>query len=565
MEQAEEQAASAVMQSIEAARQRLGYPTALPTADDKLQTVADVLAHAVNHYPDHPAYTCMGRTLRYRDVDYLSQQFAAYLQQHTDLQPGDRIAVQLPNLLQYPVAVFGAMRAGLVVVNTNPLYTPHEMEHQFNDAGAKAVVVLANMAYKLEAVLPKTAVKHVIITEMADLHAPAQRLLINSVVKYIKKMVPAYHLPTAVTWRTALQKGAASICKQVAVSATDIAVLQYTGGTTGVAKGAMLTHANVLANMRQCAIFLDKAGMVAGSETAVAPLPLYHIYAFMLHCLLLPYTGNHSLLITDPRNIKSFAATLSKQRFSAFIGINTLFVALLNDEHFCRLDFSALKLTLSGGMALTESAARRWQEKTGCAVLEGYGLTESSPVLTINPPGHARVGTIGIAVQSTAIKIVDSNRISLPPGEAGELCAQGPQVMKGYWQRPEATQETVVDGWLYTGDIAVVDPDGYIRIVDRKKDMIIVSGFNVYPNEIENVMSKHPDVVECAAVGVPDAVSGEAVKLFVVSRNPALSEDALRSFARQELTAYKVPRHVEFRDSLPKSNVGKVLRRELRG
>ncbi|MCC7516017.1 MAG: AMP-binding protein, partial [Pseudomonadales bacterium] len=351
----------------------------------------------------------------------------------------------------------------------------------------------------------------------------------------------------------------------VAVSATDIAVLQYTGGTTGVAKGAMLTHANVLANMHQCVIFLDKAGMVAGSETAVAPLPLYHIYAFMLHCLLLPYTGSHSLLITDPRNIKSCAATLSKQRFSAFIGINTLFVALLNDERFCRLDFSALKLTLSGGMALTESAARRWQEHTGCAVLEGYGLTESSPVLTINPPGHARVGTIGIAVPSTAIKIVDGNRTSLPPGEAGELCAQGPQVMKGYWQRPEATQETVVDGWLYTGDIAVVDPDGYIRIVDRKKDMIIVSGFNVYPNEIENVMSKHPDVVECAAVGVPDAVSGEAVKLFVVSRNPALSEDELRSFARQELTAYKVPRHVEFRDSLPKSNVGKVLRRELRG
>lgn len=550
-----------VMAVIDAARAALQYPASLAYPPG---TITALLADVVARFADKPAYTCMGHTLTYGDLDRLSQQFAAYLQHHTDLEPGDRIAIQLPNVLQYPVVVYGALRAGLVVVNTNPLYTPREMEHQFSDAGAKAVVILANMAHKLEEVLSQTPVRHVIITELADLHPPLRRLFINSAAKYLKKMVPPYSLPRALSLRWALARGAESHFTPVTRTPEDIAVLQYTGGTTGVAKGAMLTHANLLANMRQCEVFMHKAGIAEAHETAVAPLPLYHIYAFMLHCLLLPLSGNHSLLIPNPRDIPAFVATLAKQPFTVFVGINTLFVALLNDLRFRALDFSRLKLTLSGGMALTESAARHWQEATGCAVLEGYGLTEASPVLTINPPGHARVGTIGIPMPDTAIRITDDNGFELPPGEAGELCARGPQVMKGYWQRAEATRETIIDGWLHTGDIAVVDADGYIRIVDRKKDMIIVSGFNVYPNEIENVMSAHPDIVECAAVGVPDAVSGEAVKLFVVPRTLTLDVDQVKAFAREQLTGYKVPRHVEFRDSLPKSNVGKILRRELR-
>ncbi|HQQ63019.1 MAG TPA: AMP-binding protein [Pseudomonadales bacterium] len=549
-------------QVIDAVRQRLGYPLSieLPSV-----TIPEILRQAVNAFSDKPAYTCLGKTISYADVDRLSTQFAAYLQHQTDLQPGDRIAIQLPNVLQYPVVVFGAMRAGLVVVNTNPLYTPHEMQHQFLDAGVKAVVILANVASKLETVLANTAIRHVIVTELADLHDWPQRVVINAAAKYLKKMVPPFHLSQAVALRKALASGSQYPVKPVSQKRDDIAVLQYTGGTTGVAKGAMLTHENLLANVRQCAIFMEKAGINRGGEIVVAPLPLYHIYAFMLHILLMMESGNHSLLIPDPRNIAAVAKTLARHRFSVFIGINTLFVALAHNEAFRKLDFSALKLTFSGGMALTETAAKLWQQTSGCAVIEGYGLTESSPVLTVNPPGHARIGSIGIPLANTAIRILDDNGVVQPVGMAGELCARGPQVMKGYWQREQATAETVVNGWLHTGDIAVADPDGFIRIVDRKKDMIIVSGFNVYPNEIENVMSAHPDIIECAAVGIPDELSGEAVKLFVVSRNPALDVEQVRQFARKEMTAYKVPKQVEFRETLPKSNVGKILRRELRG
>ena len=550
-----------VMQAIEAARAALSYPDNLALSNE---TIPDVLARAVANYSSKPAYTCMGHTLSYAKLDALSLQFAAYLQHHTDLKPGDRIAIQLPNILQYPVVAFGALRAGMVIVNTNPLYTPREMEHQLSDSGAKAIVILANMAHKLEEILPNTPLQHVIVTELADFHPLPKRLLINSVAKYVKKMVPAYHLPRAVLLRSAMALGAKSHCMPVQRKPDDIAVLQYTGGTTGVAKGAMLTHANLLANMQQCAVFMDKASVGKGTETAVAPLPLYHIYAFMLHCLLMPEYGNHSLLIPNPRDIKSFIKILAKNPCTVFIGINTLFIALLNNAQFRRLDFSALKLTFSGGMALTEAAATRWEMVTGCPVLEGYGLTETSPVLTINPSERIQLGTIGIPVANTAIRIVDENNIEQPTGIAGELCAQGPQVMKGYWQREEATRETIVDGWLRTGDIAVVDEDGFIRIVDRKKDMIIVSGFNVYPNEIENVMSAHPDIVECAAIGVPDVERGEAVKLFVVSRSITLDIEQVTVYAREQLTGYKVPRHIEFRDELPKSNVGKILRRELR-
>jgi long-chain acyl-CoA synthetase len=550
-----------VMQAIEAARAALDYPDSLVLSSE---TIPDVLARAVANYSDKPAYTCMGHTLSYAQLDALSLQFAAYLQNHTDLKPGDRIAIQLPNILQYPVVAFGALRAGMVIVNTNPLYTPREMEHQFTDSGAKAIVILANMAHKLEEVLPKISLCHVIITELADLHPLSQRLLINNVAKYIKKMVPIYHLSQAVSLRSAMALGATSHYKPVHRKPDDIAVLQYTGGTTGVAKGAMLTHANLLANMQQCAVFMDKASVGKGTETAVAPLPLYHIYAFMLHCLLMLEYGNHSLLIPNPRDIKSFIKVLTKNPCSVFIGINTLFIALLNNAQFRRLNFSALKLTFSGGMALTEAAATRWEVTTGCAVLEGYGLTETSPVLTINPSERIQLGTIGIPVANTAIRIVDESGVEQPTGIAGELCAQGPQVMKGYWQREEATRETIVDGWLHTGDIAVVDDDGFIRIVDRKKDMIIVSGFNVYPNEIENVMSGHPDILECAAIGVPDIERGEAVKLFVVARSITLDIEQVTVYAREQLTGYKVPSHIEFRDELPKSNVGKILRRKLR-
>lgn len=555
------QASSTVMQAITAARALLGYPDTLSLPQE---TIPDMLARVVAPYANRPAYTCMGYTLSYAALDALSLQFASYLQNHTDLQPGDRIAIQLPNILQYPVVALGALRAGLVVVNTNPLYTAREMEHQFVDSGAKAIVILANMANKLDAILPATVLRYVIVTELADLHPLPQRFLINNAVKYIKKMVPPYHLPDAIVFRGAMASAKNMPFTPVTVHAEDIAMLQYTGGTTGVAKGAMLTHANLLANMRQCEVFMDKAKVGKGIETVFAPLPLYHIYGFMLHCVLMLESGNHSLLIPNPRDLQSLITTLEKNSSTVFIGINTLFVALLHNERFRQLNFSALKLTFAGGMALTEDAAKSWQATTGCAVLEGYGLTESSPVLTINPPGHARLGTIGIPVANTEIKIVDDNGVEQVLGVAGELCVQGPQVMKGYWQREEATRETIVDGWLHTGDIAVVDGDGFIRIVDRKKDMIIVSGFNVYPNEIENVMSAHPDIIECAAIGVPDANSGEAVKLFVVRRNAVLDIEQVKAYAREQMTAYKVPRYVEFRDELPKSNVGKILRRELR-
>jgi long-chain acyl-CoA synthetase len=550
-----------VDQAIKAARAQLGYPDTLALTKE---VIPAVLARAVVQYANKPAFSCMGQTLTYAELDKLSANFASYLQHCTDLQPGDRIAIQLPNVLQYPVVVFGALRAGMIIVNTNPLYTPREMEHQFVDSGAKAIVILANMASKLEEVLPQTAIEHVMVTELADLHALPRRALINTVAKYVKKLVPVFHLPGAVSLRSALARGAKHRVQPVQSSSGDVAVLQYTGGTTGVAKGAMLTHANLLADVQQSAIYMQKAGLVNGCETVIAPLPLYHVYAFMSHCLLMLDAGNHSVLIPNPRDIAGFAAELSKHRFTVFFGINTLFVALMNNDSFRRLDFSALKLTLSGGMALTEDAAQRWEATTQCAVVEGYGLTESSPVLTLNPPLHARVGTIGIPLPNTEIKIVADNGEVLGVGEAGELCAKGPQIMKGYWRREQATAETVIDGWLYTGDIAVVDADGFIRIVDRKKDMIIVSGFNVYPNEIENVMSGHPDIIECAAIGVPDNESGEAVKLFVVSRNPALDAAQVRAYAREQLTGYKVPRLVEFREELPKSNVGKILRRELR-
>ncbi|CDZ94127.1 long-chain-fatty-acid--CoA ligase FadD1 [Pseudomonas saudiphocaensis] len=529
------------------------------------QNIQAVLKQSCERFAEKPAFSNLGKTLTYGELYRLSGEFAAYLQQHTDLQPGDRIAVQLPNLLQYPVVVFGAMRAGLVVVNTNPLYTAREMEHQFNDSGAKALICLANMAHLAESILPKTGVRHVIVTEVGDMLAPLKRMLVNAVIKHVKKMVPAYNLPKAVKLNDALALGRGKTPQEANPHNDDIAVLQYTGGTTGVAKGAMLTHRNIVANMLQCQALMA-ANLNEGSEILIAPLPLYHIYAFTFHCMAMMLIGNHNILITNPRDLPAMIKDLSKYRFTGFVGLNTLFVALCNNQDFQKLDFSGLKVTLSGGMALQLATAERWKQVTGCAICEGYGLTETSPVASVNPIKNIQIGTIGIPVPSTRFKVISDDGQELPQGEIGELCIQGPQVMKGYWQRPEDTAEVLdADGWFKTGDIGLIQEDGYIRIVDRKKDMILVSGFNVYPNELEDVLATLPGVLQCAAIGVPDEKSGEAIKVFIVVKpGESLTKEQVMQHMHDNLTGYKRPKLVEFRDSLPTTNVGKILRRELR-
>ncbi|AMX02765.1 AMP-binding protein [Microbulbifer thermotolerans] len=528
------------------------------------RSILDVFKGAWSKYSDRPAFTCLGHTLSIGDIDRLSAQFASYLQNHTNLEPGDRIAVQLPNVLQYPVVVFGALRAGLVLVNTNPLYTQRELKHQLNDSGAKAMVVLANIADTASAVVSETSVEKVIVTEIADLHSPLKRTLINGVAKYIKKMVPDFSFDNQISFREAMSLGAKLPHQDVQRAPEEVAVLQYTGGTTGVAKGAMLTNRNLVANMEQVREALGDS-MKEGEEFYVAPLPLYHIYAFTIHCMCLFATGNHSLLIPNPRDIPGFVKSLKGKRFTGFCGLNTLFNGLMRNPQFAELDFSKLHTTCSGGMALTRDTAKRWEEMTGCVVLEGYGMTETSPVVSFNPTEAVQLGTVGVPVPGTEVKVVDENGNDLPNNSPGELCVRGPQVMKGYWQRPEATAEVLdSEGWLRTGDMAVIQDDGYIKIVDRKKDMIIVSGFNVYPNEVEDVVSTHPKVAEVAAIGVPHDKSGEVVKLFVVKADASLSEEEVIAFCRENMTAYKVPKQVEFREDLPKTNVGKILRRELR-
>jgi len=532
---------------------------------DQYPNILAVLKESCQRFANKPAFSNLGKTLTYGELYRLSGDFAAYLQNDTDLQPGDRIAVQLPNVLQYPIVVFGAMRAGLIVVNTNPLYTAREMEHQFNDSGAKALVCLANMAHLAEEVLPRTGIRHVLITEVADLLPPLKRLLVNAVVKYVKKMVPAYHIGNAVKLNDALAKGRGKSVRESSPKADDVAVLQYTGGTTGVAKGAMLTHRNLVANMLQCKALMG-ANLNEGCEILIAPLPLYHIYAFTFHCMAMMLTGNHNILVTNPRDLNAFSKELAQWKFTGFVGLNTLFVGLCNNEAFRKLDFSSLKLTLSGGMALQQAAAERWKEVTGCSICEGYGMTETSPVVSVNPFQNIQIGTIGIPVPSTLCKVVDDAGNELPLGERGELCVKGPQVMKGYWQRQEATDEILdKDGWLRTGDVAIIQEDGYMRIVDRKKDMILVSGFNVYPNELEDVLATLPGVLQCAAIGVPDERSGEVIKVFVVPRpGVTLTKEQVVKHMHDNLTGYKRPKYVEFRESLPTTNVGKILRRELR-
>ncbi len=531
---------------------------------DRYDSVMDVFHASVERFGDKPAFSCMGQTITYTELDRLSADFAAWLQHETNLQPGDRLAIQLPNVLQFPVAVFGALRAGLVVVNTNPLFTEREMVHQFKDAGVRGVLILANMAHKLEAILDQTEIQHVLVTELGDLHGFPRRVLINAVVKHLKKLAPGFSLPGATPFRRALKMGAGQDHLACIGKPDDLAVLQYTGGTTGKPRGAMLSHRNLVANMLQARQAIGP-GLREGDETVIAPLPVYHIYTFTVNCLFMMETGNHSVLITNPRDLDAFVKTLGKGSFTAFIGLNTLFNALCHREDFRRLDFSRLHLTISGGMALTRVAAERWEAVTGCPIAEGYGLTETSPIVSFNPVDAIQLGTIGPPVAGTSVKVVDAEGNDLPLGEAGELCVRGPQVMKGYWKRDDETAVAIDgDGWLHTGDIAVLQEDGYIRIVDRKKDMILVSGFNVYPNEIEDVVAAHPGVLECAAVGMPDETSGEAIRLFVVVREGKLEAEELRLWCRKELAGYKVPKHIEFRGTLPKTNVGKVLRRQLR-
>ncbi|CAN7325906.1 long-chain-fatty-acid--CoA ligase FadD2 [Aquipseudomonas alcaligenes] len=536
------------------------------------RSVIEVFERSCKKFADRPAFSNLGVTLTYAELDRLSGAFAAYLQKHTDLKPGDRVAVQMPNVLQYPIAVFGALRAGLIVVNTNPLYTAREMRHQFKDAGVRALVYVNLFGKLVQEVLPDTEIDYLIEARMGDMLPSLKGWLVNTVVKKVKKMVPDFHLPQAVSFKAALKQGQGHALKPVKVSLDDIAVLQYTGGTTGVAKGAMLTHGNLVANMQQVDACLSQLGpdgqplMKQGQEIMIAPLPLYHIYAFTANCMCMMVNGNHNVLITNPRDIPGFVKELKKWRFSALLGLNTLFVALMDHPEFKDLDFSNLKVTNSGGTALVKATAERWQAMTGCSVVEGYGLTETSPVASTNPYGTlARLGTVGIPVPGTAFKVIDDDGAELPLGERGELCIKGPQVMKGYWQREEATAEVLdAEGWLKTGDIAVIDPDGYVRIVDRKKDLIIVSGFNVYPNEIEDVVMAHPKVASCAAIGVPDDKSGEAVKLFVVAREGGLSVDELKAYCKANFTGYKVPKHIVLKDALPMTPVGKILRRELR-
>lgn len=543
------------------------YPKGIPETIDtnEYSSLVDFFDRTVNKYANLPAYYNMGTTLTYEDLSIYVNQFASYLQNDLGLKKGDRVAIMSPNLLQYPVALFGILKAGCVVVNVNPLYTARELTHQLNDSGAETIVIVENFASTLEESLPDVNIKNIVLTSLGDMHGFPKRLLLNAVVKYVKKMVPAYNLPNVVWFREALTKGATSDYKPVTVSQEDIAFLQYTGGTTGVSKGAMLTHKNMVSNIIQARTWISPL-IKDGVEKIITALPLYHIFSLTANCMTFMAVGGLNILITNPRDIPGFVKELSKHNFTAFTAVNTLFNALLNNPDFGKLDFSHFKLALGGGMAVQKAVADRWQEVTGAPLSQAYGLTETSPAACINPIDAKEFnGTIGLPISSTVVSIKDEDGNDLPFGEIGELCVQGPQVMAGYWNRPEETKKTMTaDGFLKTGDIATMAEDGFVKIVDRKKDMILVSGFNVYPNEVEDVVATHPEVLEVAAVGKPDDKSGEVVKLYVVKKEAGLTEEKLIEFCRENMTGYKVPKEVEFKDELPKTNVGKILRRALR-
>ncbi|MBN8884812.1 MAG: AMP-binding protein [Rudaea sp.] len=544
------------------------YPAGIPAQIDvnKYQSIPEVLEASCEKYRHKPAYMNMGKALSYDEVDKLSLQFASYLVNDLKLKKGERVAIMLPNVLQYPIAAFGILRAGLTVVNVNPLYTARELKHQLNDSGASAIVVLDNFAATLAEVLPQApSLKHVVTTAIGDMLGFPKSLITNLVVRHVKKMVPKYRIDHEVRFNDALTLGGMGTLPKIEVGHEDIAFLQYTGGTTGVAKGAMLTHKNMVANMLQASSWLG-TNLREAQEVVITAIPLYHIFALTANCLVFTLIGGVSVLITNPRDMPGFVKELSKVKFSVITGVNTLFNGLLNTPGFDRLDFSNMRLTLGGGMAVQRTVADRWKKATQCTLVEAYGLTETAPAACINPLDLAEYnGSIGMPIPSTQACIQNDDGKLLGVGEVGELCIKGPQVMRGYWQRPEETAKVITpDGWLHTGDIAKMDANGYFYIVDRKKDMILVSGFNVYPNEIEDVVAACPGVLECAAIGIPDEKSGEAVKVVIVKKDPNLTAEIVKEYCRHNLTGYKLPKVIEFRESLPKTNVGKILRRELR-
>ncbi|HKT42518.1 MAG TPA: AMP-binding protein [Rhodanobacteraceae bacterium] len=543
------------------------YPPGVPTEIDlgKCESIITMFDEACARYPQRPAYSSFGKSITYAELDRQSAAFSAFLANEWRLGKGDRLAIMMPNLLQYPIAMFGALRAGLTIVNVNPLYTARELEHQLADSGAKTIVVLENFAATLAEALPKTPIEHVVVTSIGDMLGFPKGALISFAVKHIKKMVPAWSLPGHLCFGDLLRRGAGMQRPKVQVGQDDIAFLQYTGGTTGVAKGAMLSHGNMVANTLQLAAWVGDL-FTGGEEKIITALPLYHIFSLTVNALFMTYFGGENILITNPRDIPAFVKTLKHNRWTAITGVNTLYNALLNHPGFASVDFSRVKFALAGGMAVQRAVAERWKQATGIPLIEGYGLSEASPVATANRLDiKDYTGSIGLPLPSTDIQLRDDAGNLVPPGQPGEICVHGPQVMQGYWNRPEETAKVLdANRWVSTGDIARMDDKGFLYIVDRKKDMILVSGFNVYPNEIEDVVARHPGVLEVAAIGVPDEHSGEVVKLFVVKKDPALTEAALRQYCHDELTGYKRPKYIEFRKELPKSNVGKILRRALR-
>ena len=548
------------------------YPAGIPAEidPDRFGSLPDLIEKLAVKFADKPAFHNLGCTISYAELERLSRNFAAFLQGLPRMAKGERVAIMSPNLLQYPVALFGILRAGMTVVNVNPLYTPRELEHQLKDSGARAIVILENFASVLQQVLENTPVEHVITSEIGDLLPAPKRWMVNLVIKHVKRMVPAWRIDGAVGFRAALARGAAASLKPVAVAREDIAFLQYTGGTTGVAKGAMLTHRNILANLEQTGIWIS-GSFKEGTEIVIAPLPMYHIFCLTSTLSFMKW-GSLLVLITNPRDLPAFVKELGRWKWSVMTGVNTLFNGLLNTPGFEQLDFSALKVVVGGGAAVQKPVAQRWQQVTGRYITEAYGLTESSPGACCVPLDAPWNGTIGLPIPSTEISIRDDSFNELPvwtgagdiEKHTGELCIRGPQVMKGYWNNPEETAKVLQDGWLKTGDIGHLDAEGYVTITDRKKDMILVSGFNVYPNEIESVIATHPGVLECGAVGVPDDKSGEAVKVVIVRKDPNLTKEAVMEYCKTRLTGYKLPRYVEFHDALPKTSIGKILRRELR-
>jgi long-chain acyl-CoA synthetase len=543
------------------------YPEGIPHEidTDEHSSVLDIFEKSVSEFADKPAFYNMGKTLTYAELDQKARDFAAYLQTELGLKHGDRLAIMMPNLLQYPVAIFGAMKAGLSIINVNPLYTSRELKHQLTDANANAIIIIENFAHTLEKIIDETTIEHIIVTKLGDELGGLKSYLVNFVVKHIKKMVPKFQLASALSYKQVLRKGASLKLSKVELSHNDIAFLQYTGGTTGVAKGAVLTHRNMVANILQAHAWLSMV-VKPGEEIIITALPLYHIFSLTANCMVFCKLGGLNVLITNPRDMPGFVKELSNFKFTGITGVNTLFNGLLNTKGFSDLDFSSLRLSLGGGMAVQESVAKEWQKVTNSPLLVGYGLSETSPAVCMSPMDQkSNDGTIGLPLSSTEVSIRDDQGGVLAIGEAGELWVRGPQVMRGYLDRPEATAEVLdKNGWFATGDIAIMDERGFCKIVDRKKDMIIVSGFNVYPNEVEDVIAGHEKVLEVAAIGIPSEATGEAVKIFVVKKDPNLTEAELKDYCKENLTGYKRPKLVEFRDDLPKSNVGKILRKDLR-